>query len=64
MEAATSGKSFARPAGRGRARPQASRRKPDRALLDPTAYTGQCAQLATEQAARARKLAAALGAAG
>jgi 3-carboxy-cis,cis-muconate cycloisomerase len=30
------------------------------ALLDPTVYTGTCAQFATEQAARARALAAEL----
>ena len=30
------------------------------ALLDPTAYTGQCAAIATEQAARGREVAAAI----
>ncbi len=64
MESATSGKPFRTLlAGDVHVRKHLDENQIE-ALLDPTAYTGTCAQFATEQAAQARKLAAELGAAG
>jgi 3-carboxy-cis,cis-muconate cycloisomerase len=60
MEAATSRKSFADLLAQDDHVRRHLDEKQIAALLDPTAYTGACAQLATEQAAVARKLAAEL----